>query len=78
MKGSFAMQKLVITFDEAVTEKYLKLAGQKTEAEVNAECCPCGVSLLIDLGGPWGNSASIRMGNNIIELGDITVDLVNT
>lgn len=69
-------QKLVITFDEETTEKYLELAGGKTTAEVNADCCPSGVSLKIDIGGPWGCSASFISGNRYIEIGDVNVDLI--
>ncbi len=69
-------KKLVITLDGTGTEKYLELAMQKTKAEVEADCCPAGVSLKIDIGGPWGSSASFMAGNQIIDLGDATVDLV--
>lgn len=69
-------QKLVITFDEATTEKYLELARGKTTGEVNADCCPSGVSLRIDIGGPWGCSASYVSGNRDIEIGDVDVDLI--
>lgn len=69
-------KKLVITLDEAVTEKYLELAGEKTKAEVDADCCPSGVSLKIDISGPWGSSASFMAGNQYIEIGDVTVDLI--
>lgn len=69
-------QKLVITFDETMTAKYLELAGQKTEAEVNADCCPSGVTLEINLGGPWGDSATFVSGNRRIEIGDVDVELI--
>ena len=69
-------QKLVITFDEKTTEKYLELASGKTSGEVDAECCPSGVSLKIDIGGPWGCSASFISGNRNINIGDVAVDLL--
>ncbi len=69
--------KLVITFDEAVTEKYLELARGKTTAEVDADRCPSGVKIMIDIGGPWGSSASSVRGNDCIDLGDVDVDLVD-
>lgn len=69
-------QKLVITFDEATTARYLELARHKTEAEVNAECCPTGAALRIDISGPWGSSATFIEGNSYIEIGDIDVKLI--
>ncbi len=39
-------EKLVITFNAAVTEKYLEMAADKTRSEVDADCCPSGVSIL--------------------------------
>ncbi len=69
-------QKLVITFDETMTAKYLELAGQKTEAEVNADCVPSGVTLIIDIGGPWGDSATFVSGNRHTQIGDVDVELI--
>ena len=70
-------QKLVITFDEKTTAKYLELASGKTTDEVNADCCPSGASIRIDIGGPWGCSASFLSGNRNIEIGDVDVDLID-
>lgn len=44
-------KKLVVTLDGKTTEKYLELASNKTEAEVNAGCEPSGVCLNIVIGG---------------------------
>ncbi len=50
-------QKMVITFDEKATTRYLELASAKTEGEINADCCPSGITLQIDIEGPWDCSA---------------------
>jgi len=48
---------MVITFDEKATTRYLELASAKTEGEINADCCPSGITLQIDIEGPWDCSA---------------------
>ncbi|WP_139800794.1 hypothetical protein [Geothermobacter hydrogeniphilus] len=42
-------KKLVIILDEETTSKYLRLAGEKTEAEVTEDCEPSGSSLTIHI-----------------------------
>ncbi len=74
--GGHMKQKLVITFDEETTEKYLELARGKTTGEVDAECIPAGVSIKVDIGGPWGCSAYFISGNRNVEIGDVDVDLI--
>lgn len=43
-------KKLVITLDEATTQKYLELASQQTESLVNEGCEPADVVLKIQVG----------------------------
>lgn len=70
-------EKLVITFNAAVTEKYLEMAADKTRSEVDADCCPSGVSIKIDIGGPWGSTAYFMRGKETIKLGDVDVEFVD-
>ncbi|WP_269520390.1 hypothetical protein [Alteromonas sp. BMJM2] len=55
------------------TELYFKITQSKTEAEINADCEPSGISMCIDVTGPLGSFASVE-GN---DLGDITFDIVD-
>jgi len=52
-------KNLSIEFSEEVTQKYLEITGKKTEAEVNADCMPSGVTISIDVGGPFGSVAFV-------------------
>ena len=69
-------QKLIITFDEETTAKYLELAGRQTEAEVNADCCPSGVTIQIQIGVLADTAFFVRSDENI-EIGEVNVDLVD-
>lgn len=71
-------QKLVITLDEATTARYLERAQAQITADVNAECIPSDVVLLIEMGGPFGTGVSIRCGNQYEEIGDAEADLIET
>ena len=64
-------RKLVIILDEATTENYLELASKKTEAEVNADCEPSGMSLRIDI-APAPYESAVSIGSD--EIGIALVD----
>jgi hypothetical protein len=66
-------QKIIIELSTEQTEKYFKIAQNKTEAEVNADCEPSGVSIRIDVAGPYGVFASVE-GN---DLGDVAFNIVD-
>jgi len=65
-------QKLIIEFTPAQTKKYLELAGAKTQGELDEDCLPSGMSILIDI-CPFGDSASV----GDIDLGEVKVDLID-
>ena len=67
-------KKLVITLDESTTRNYLKLAREKTEAELNEDCEPSGSSLTIDIGSSCYDYC-VRCEKN--EIGVASVDLVD-
>lgn len=68
-------QKLVISLDEATTARYLAEASRKTEAEVNADCMPSGARIQIEVCPPFGNSLSMLIGNEWVEIGEVDVEL---
>jgi len=69
-------KKLVITLDEETMKKYLDMASEKTEAEVNEDCEPSGPSLLIDIApGPY--EADVYFEGKV-EIGEAKVDLVDS
>jgi hypothetical protein len=68
-------QRLVISLDEATTLRYLAEAARKTQAEVNVGCMPSGASLQIDVCPPFGNSLSMLIGKDWVEIGEVDVEL---
>lgn len=62
-------QKLIIEFTVEQTEKYFKIARQKTIAEVNEDCVPSGSSITINISPPFGDSAEV----NGQDIGDVLV-----
>lgn len=68
-------QKLVMTFDEAVTARYLAEAARRTQAEVEAECMPSGASLRADLCTPLRDFLSMRIGNDWCRIREVEVEL---
>jgi hypothetical protein len=69
-------KKLQITLDEKATQKYLEWASAKLTAEVDGDCEPCGCSITIDIGGPYGSSVFGHTGDGRLDLGEAEVDLV--
>jgi hypothetical protein len=67
--------QLMITLDAETTEKYLKLASERTEAELNADCEPSGASIQIEM-GLWGDTVYFVNGSELIELGEAAVKVV--
>ena len=65
--------KLVITLDDATTEKYLALAGARVEADTNADCEPSGITLTVNIESTVFPS-TIWLGS--VELGEVEVALV--
>ncbi|MFT6207067.1 MAG: hypothetical protein ACJA0T_000971 [Colwellia sp.] len=68
-------KKLVITLDEKATENYLKLAGQKVEAEVNEDCMPTGCAITINIEPSYLESTAYF---GTTEIGEVTVGLVTS
>ena len=68
-------KKLVITLDELSTRKYLELAAKKTEAEVNEDCEPSGITLIIDIAPTKVYDSSVSIGNN--EIGIVSVNFLD-
>ena len=66
--------RLVITLDEEATKNYLARAREITEAHVNADCEPSGVTLRVEI-GPTPYGTSVSMGN--VDLGEATVELID-
>ena len=66
-------EKLAIRFSEEQTAMYLRLAAEKTEAEVQADCEPSGSTITIDV-SPFGAEAYC----NGKELGDVTFEMVGS
>lgn len=70
-------QRLQITLSEEATKQYLKLASERTEAEVSQDCEPSGARISVDI---WMlmNSVSFEFDNNTrIDIGECEVELVN-
>lgn len=71
-------ERLQITLDEEATKKYLDWAGAQTEAEVNEDIEPSGVTISIRIAAPWGADAfSYQNGEKLI-FGEVDVELVST
>jgi hypothetical protein len=72
----YKQKKLTITFSQAQTAKYLEIASRKTEAEVNADCLPSGVDIVIEVGSPFGVTAMVdghdlgEVGFDFVEMGE--------
>ncbi|RUO20912.1 hypothetical protein CWE08_07365 [Aliidiomarina iranensis] len=69
-------QRLHIVLSEETTKRYLKLAREKTEGEINEDCEPSGASIQIDI---WHleNAVSIEVGSDWIDIGEASVDLID-
>ncbi|WP_148894985.1 hypothetical protein [Geothermobacter ehrlichii] len=68
-------KRLIITLDENTTNNYLWIAQNKTKAEVDSECEPSGIILIIDI-SPEPYGASVICEND--EIGVASVELVDT
>ncbi|MFK5892831.1 MAG: hypothetical protein QM504_06395 [Pseudomonadota bacterium] len=70
-------RKLVIALSEEATEKYLEWAEKWAEAEVNADCEPCGVAIKVEIGPHiYGSYVSSAMGTEKLNFGEAEVNLV--
>jgi len=69
-------KKLQITLDEEATGKYLAWASANVAAHFEADMEPCGCSIVIDIGGPYGSSAGCTRNGEYFEFGDADVELV--
>ena len=69
-------KKLQITLDEEATRKYLAWASANVAAHVEADMEPCGCSITIDIGGPYGSSAGCMINGEYFEFGEADVDIV--
>ncbi|MBU2647761.1 hypothetical protein KKI24_23840 [bacterium] len=58
-----------------MTEWYLSLATQATEADVSNDCEPSGVSLRIDITPPYGDICFFLKNEKWIELGEVSVEI---
>ncbi|WP_113907615.1 hypothetical protein [Aliidiomarina celeris] len=69
-------QRLHIVLSEQATQRYLELASAKTEGEINEDCEPSGASIQIDI---WHleNGVSMQRGNDWIDIGEASVDLID-
>ena len=69
-------KKLQITLDEEATKNYLEWASALVTAHLEADCEPCGCSITIDIGGPYGSSVSSAGAGERLEFGEVEVDFV--
>ena len=69
-------KKLQITFSEEATEKYLEWASANVTAHLEEDCEPCGCSITVEVGGPYGSSAYGNKGGGCLEFGDVDVDVI--
>ncbi len=67
--NKFQTQKIVIEFSASQTAKYLEIVSRKTTAEIDDECLPSGVSIIIEVCPPFGEFAN----GNGHGLGEISV-----
>ena len=65
-------KKLTITLNEEATENYLNISSNHVEAEVNEDCLPSGLDILITISPPFGSTAF--MGST--ELGAAKIELI--
>jgi len=64
--------RLVITLDETATRNYLARAAAITEAHLDADCEPSGMTLQVEI-SPTPFASLVFMGG--IELGEVEVEL---
>ena len=69
-------KKLQITLSEEATKKYLEWASVTNKAHWDEDIEPCGCTLIIEIGGPYGSSAYGNTSNGPLEFGDADVDLI--
>jgi len=75
--GGIMPKKLVIQLSQEATEKYLAYASARVEAEVNADCEPCGSTIQVEIGpAHYGSIAYAKSGGDYTELGEAEVDIV--
>ena len=65
-------QKMVITLDEKTTARYLEIASTKTSAEIEADCLPSGMELIISICPPFGDF--VYVGTE--EIGEVKIDFL--
>ena len=66
---------MLIELSKDQERQLFELATAKTRAEVDADCEPSGVELVISFCGPYGAVASVRIGKRHFELGDVQITL---
>lgn len=66
---------VLIELSKDQERQLFELAAARTCAEVDADCEPSGVELVISLCGPYGAAASVRIGKRHLELGDVLITL---
>jgi len=69
-------KELVIKLSGDTLEKYMDYASNRLKAEIDADCEPSGVTLMVNV-DPIYSTVDIKINNQLIELGEIDVDLVN-
>lgn len=63
--------KILLSADQEA--RLVEWVGLKMEAQVGADCEPCGYELVILVCGPYGASAEVRVGALNLELGEVEV-----
>jgi hypothetical protein len=66
---------VLIELSKDQERQLFELAAAKTRAEVDADCEPSGVELVISVSGPYGAGASVRIGKRLFELGEVRITL---
>ena len=69
-------KRLQITLDEEATQKYLEWASAILEAEVDEDCEPCGCSITVEIGGPYGSPVFGNTDEGHLEFGDADVGFI--
>lgn len=64
---------MLITISPEQVQLLRELVEPINLAHFNEECEPPGYSILISFGGPYGNNAVGRCGNQTVDLGEVAV-----
>lgn len=62
-----------ITISPEQVQRLRELVEPINLAHLKEECEPPGFSILISFGGPYGNDAEARCGNQTVDLGEVGV-----